>query len=794
MKLKKAVIGIFLLVTIPMFSQSINGVVTATDGTPIPNAHIDILNSDQGTITNTKGVFVLPLREKLFRIVISKLGYTTRTMTIIPDQISQGVEIVLEKTTTSLEEIVITAQKREQTIIETPLAVSSLSGKKVNEMRAWDFTTLNGVVPNYTYHELGVGFQQVQVIRGVQVFSENPAVATYIDGVNSIDILANGVQLSEIERIEVLRGPQGTLFGRNAMGGVVNVLTKKPTNKTSGFAEVNLGNRNTQRYVVGIKTPIIKNTLFLGVDGMYTSKHGFLRNDTSQTLLQNTAIDGHRVGDEESFYTNLFLKWLPGTKFSATFNIKQQMDISDASAFFTTVSDEKIALANPDKIYLNRIGEHKRNLVNTSLALKFYGSDFTVSSISAYQRVGLEFKDIESGGFYASFDGKKIGAPLDPQQVFSQEIRIDSKENGSPIQYTMGVYGFTQQAFSPASNFATEDPVNLPGGYIIMKNEQDNFGIAAFGQASYSMTEKIKMTGGIRYDFEKRKSAYNTLGDLLFVGETIIENNPLVKKEGEFSAISPKVALSYIPGKEMTLYASYTKGFRAGGINGLNVPEIDKETYDPEYSDNYEVGYKARFVNKKIYVSATSFLINWKDLQFSNLVAPLTFAIENVGDARSMGIELEASAIPVKGWQLDVSLGYNDTEYQDFLLRRIDPVTFVEIEEQLEGNRLSNAPKTTLFIASQYTFPINRKNLTLRGEFRNIGTYYTDIQNTLEQENYSLFNARLSYESNELDIAVWGQNLFDKRYIAYGTPDTSFGRSTNMAAPRSIGITCRYKF
>ena len=278
MKLKKAVIGIFLLVTIPMFSQSINGVVTATDGTPIPNAHIDILNSDQGTITNTKGVFVLPLREKLFRIVISKLGYTTRTMTIIPDQISQGVEVVLEKTTTSLEEIVITAQKREQTIIETPLAVSSLSGKKVNEMRAWDFTTLNGVVPNYTYHELGVGFQQVQVIRGVQVFSENPAVATYIDGVNSIDILANGVQLSEIERIEVLRGPQGTLFGRNAMGGVVNVLTKKPTNKTSGFAEVNLGNRNTQRYVVGIKTPIIKNTLFLGVDGMYTSKHGFLRN------------------------------------------------------------------------------------------------------------------------------------------------------------------------------------------------------------------------------------------------------------------------------------------------------------------------------------------------------------------------------------------------------------------------------------------------------------------------------------------------------------------------------------
>ncbi|QKX03871.1 TonB-dependent receptor [Aquimarina sp. TRL1] len=794
MKLKKAVIGIFLLVTIPMFSQSINGVVTATDGTPIPNAHIDILNSDQGTITNTKGVFVLPLREKLFRIVISKLGYTTRTMTIIPDQISQGVEVVLEKTTTSLEEIVITAQKREQTIIETPLAVSSLSGKKVNEMRAWDFTTLNGVVPNYTYHELGVGFQQVQVIRGVQVFSENPAVATYIDGVNSIDILANGVQLSEIERIEVLRGPQGTLFGRNAMGGVVNVLTKKPTNKTSGFAEVNLGNRNTQRYVVGIKTPIIKNTLFLGVDGMYTSKHGFLRNDTSQTLLQNTAIDGHRVGDEESFYTNLFLKWLPGTKFSATFNIKQQMDISDASAFFTTVSDEKIALANPDKIYLNRIGEHKRNLVNTSLALKFYGSDFTVSSISAYQRVGLEFKDIESGGFYASFDGKKIGAPLDPQQVFSQEIRIDSKENGSPIQYTMGVYGFTQQAFSPASNFATEDPVNLPGGYIIMKNEQDNFGIAAFGQASYSMTEKIKMTGGIRYDFEKRKSAYNTLGDLLFVGETIIENNPLVKKEGEFSAISPKVALSYIPGKEMTLYASYTKGFRAGGINGLNVPEIDKETYDPEYSDNYEVGYKARLVNKKIYVSATSFLINWKDLQFSNLVAPLTFAIENVGDARSMGIELEASAIPVKGWQLDVSLGYNDTEYQDFLLRRIDPVTFVEIEEQLEGNRLSNAPKTTLFIASQYTFPINRKNLTLRGEFRNIGTYYTDIQNTLEQENYSLFNARLSYESNELDIAVWGQNLFDKRYIAYGTPDTSFGRSTNMAAPGSIGITCRYKF
>lgn len=778
-----------------LFAQGVQGKVTSVSGESISKVSIVVLNSTHGVSSDLNGGFSIALPVGAYQLAASAVGYASQIKKVVVSETKTPVTLnfVMVPYTQSLDEIVVTAQKTEQNILHTSTAVSTLSTQKIEDTRTWDFTTLNGIIPNYLYIESGVSFQQIQSIRGMQVFSENPAVATYVDGVNQLDILANGFQLMNVERIEVLRGPQGTLFGRNAMGGVINVITKQPSNKTNGFAEVSLGNLGLQRYSLGFQTPLIKNKLFLGVDGLFQRKEGFLRNDTTGTATTNAQIVDARVGDEDTYYGNVHLKWLPTDNFSVALNIKGQLNQSNASSYFVFVKDEVTALAQPDKVYLSKIGTHKRNVVNTALSLNYYAPTFTLSSISTYQRIGLAFEDIVSGRTFSSYKDGQLGAMLNPQQVYSQELKIASNKVNSPLTYTAGIYGFTQNAYEPTTNLASEVAKDT---YAILRNEGNNWGTALFGQATYAITDKVAITAGLRYDFEHRENTFNGFGDLLDVTGTIRQNKADTTVSGEYSAFSPKLALTYTFTDASSAYVSYTRGFRAGGINAQRLPNGLDHTFDPEFSNNFELGYKASFLNKRMYVSATAFYINWTNLQFSNLVAPpFTFARENIGDATSWGLELEVSAIPVKNLQIEASTGFNNTEYKDFALTRLNLQTLAPVITQVGGNRLSNAPQNTLYVATQYTFPLARKiGLVARGEFRNIGSYFTDIQNDLEQKAYNLISGRIGVRLPWMNLFFWVQNLTNERYIEYGASDTSFNRATRMAAPRTWGITLTAKY
>ncbi|MFT6816039.1 MAG: iron complex outermembrane receptor protein, partial [Sphingobacteriales bacterium] len=660
------------------------------------------------------------------------------------------------------------------------------------DTRTWGLGGLTALVPNYIYQELGVPFQQVQSIRGIQVFSENPAVSTYIDDVNNIDILANGFAFTDIERIEVLRGPQGTLFGRNAMGGVINIYTKKPTNKTNGFAEVSSGNLGLQRYSAGFKTPIIKDKLFFGLNGLFQTRDGYWENDTTGTGATDNSANGRTVGGENNFYGNIYLKWLSTDRLSFTLNLKGQRDWSDNSGFFVSQADRDVALADPNVINLARIGEHERNILNTSLVAKYHADNFTITSISAYQTIDLSFKDIDFPGFYHSFFESAIGEKLPPQKVFSQELRINSNSDGK-LQYTAGLFGFSQVGFEPSTNLAFE---LAPNNFAIFRNRSDNYGLAAFGELSYQITEKLTVTAGIRYDYDKREATFNGFGDASFIDGVFTQTVPDQIERGDYAAISPKLAISYAVNERSNIYASYTRGFRAGGVNVQGgLPEKVSQTFDPEFSDNYEVGYKAFLASNKLSIGASAFLIQWQDLQFSNLVAPFTYVRENVGDAQSMGLELEISAIPVKGLQLDASFGLNHTEYKDFNLERVNFGTGEEFTAPIGGNSLSNAPSHTIFFGAQYEYAISTKlKAVVRGEVRNIGSYYTDIQNQIEQSSYTLINSQIGFNYHKYSLFFWSQNLNNERYLAFGNPDSSFGKNVRTAAPRTFGVTISAKF
>lgn len=209
-----------------LMAQNLKGTIKNAAGEGIPSATISALNSNIGTVSDQSGQYELSLGTGSFQLEIRALGFASKIAKVEISGSATQLDVTLEESTTTLDEAVVSANKREEALLDVAVSISSLSAQKVENTRTWGLNGLTALVPNYLYGELGAGFQQIQSIRGIQVFSENPAVATYVDDVNNLDILANGYVLTDIERIEVLRGPQGTLFGRNAMGGVVHLHQK----------------------------------------------------------------------------------------------------------------------------------------------------------------------------------------------------------------------------------------------------------------------------------------------------------------------------------------------------------------------------------------------------------------------------------------------------------------------------------------------------------------------------------------------------------------------------------------
>ncbi|TRX58817.1 TonB-dependent receptor [Fulvivirga sp. M361] len=803
-RLYRMVVGLLCFITLSQ-AQNVTGKVTENNGERIANATIAVLNTNHGTATDEEGNFQLTLPPGAYTLSVSAIGYASAIEPIVVDTSNTVVNIPLEESSTTLDEVVVSAQRTEQNIIKTPVSVTSLSSRKIEDTRIWELEDLNALVPNYYYGEIGVGFQQIQSIRGISVFSENPAIATYIDGVNQLDILANGFQLTDIESIEVLRGPQGTLFGRNAMGGVINIVTKKPTNKTSAHVQVSAGNLGLQRYAFGVKAPLLKNKLYVGLTGLYQSHEGFLRNDTTGTVDIQPGAQGARVGDETSYYGNLHLKWLVNDRFDAALNVKAQLDDSDASNFFIYQANDSLAKANPDQVRLGRVGEHRRDVVNTALSMNYYTPDVTLSSTSTYQMIGLSYDNIYEanpgfgGTFYASHKDGDFGVRSEPQKVFTQELKITSANEKTGLNYTGGVFYFNQTAFEPTTNIGINygplvGPVFVPGytadTYVVFKNNGENYGFAAFGQLSNDITDRLTLTAGFRYDYEKRENTFNGFGDLIYQGGEEIEFKQDTSLSVDFSAFSPKVALSFKPSKTSNAYFSYTRGFRAGGINTQRIQDVDL-TFDPEYSDNVEVGYKGNFLQNRLFFASTAYYIHWDDIQFFNQVSPNVFLTDNVGSAISYGLELEMSAIPLKNLQFDAAYGVNESEYQDFTLNSGGETV------QLEGNRLANTPTSTLFLGMQYDVPLFFDiNLMGRLELRRTGELFSDRENDLVIDPYHLVNTKwgISYR-NQLDVSFWVRNLDNQRYIAYASPSTIGGnRNSLSSAPRTYGITFTAKF
>ncbi|HAK80339.1 MAG TPA: TonB-dependent receptor [Runella sp.] len=756
-----------------LLAQNLKGTVKNQAGVGLSGASILLLNSSQGSTADKDGTFSLNLKAGKYQVQFSAVGYATKIQQVEITNTTIALEVTLSDNTQTLGEVVITADKVEANLQKTPLAVTSLNAKQLEEYRVWTINDLTALAPStFTVEHGNSTGSSFLNIRGSMGFSNDQAVATYVDGIYQFDYFSAPLNFSNIERVEILRGPQGTLYGRNAFGGVLNVITKRPNNKTSGFAEIDLGNYGQQRYSVGFNAPLIKDKLFVNA--------GFQSNGRG-AIYDNPTLNTKDFDKHNAYIGNVNLKYIVSDKWTIDLNTRYESN-KDKGAYPWSATDS-IARANPYTVYGNWDNTERRTNFNTSAAVKYFGNNFNFTSITSF----VDYHIWLPGRFDFDFSPAELISftTWSKQNQWTQELRFSSPANTSTLKWTVGSFLFGEKSKNSSTtyfdkDYALFDP-NAP--YSSIGNGKRNaYGVAFFGQATYAVTPKFDITVGARYDIERRELTQNSAFEKGGVVMPLTTDSTAKKT---FNAFTPKVILSQKLTENSMIYGSYAKGFRVGGFNFGNAAN---PTYNPEKSDNYEVGVKNTFLNNRLKINLTAFYFQQKDQQVSTSQDGINYATLNVGDMDNYGLELEASALPVKNLQIDWTASTSHSEYKKLDLFDAASNTVINYK----GNKAINNPALQSMLAVQYGLPLSKSAQNLkafvRGELRYIGEYQLDFVNAYHQDAYSVINARAGVTSNHFDVAIWARNLSDVRYMAFG-----YG-SYMMGTPRMWGITLTGKF
>ncbi|QEM20520.1 TonB-dependent receptor [Mucilaginibacter sp. P4] len=554
---------LFVVIAFSARSQTrgdFSGTVTDRKNQPIAGATVYLLNTNYQTSADRSGKFILKsITAGKYTLHISAIGYAAKNIPVIIIGTSRPITIQLNDASNQLDEVTVSAQKTEEQAQRVPFSISTLSAKQIQDYRLWDLKDLTAIVPNLNSGAPGDG-RTVTGIRGIVTTSYDPAVATYVDGVNQYGLDTYIPQLLDVDRIEVLRGPQGTLYGRNATGGVINVITRQPSNTLSGFAGVDVGNYNQQRYTLGIKAPLVKDKLYLGVAGIYSGFNGFYTN-----TFNNTHFD-----KQHYFLGNYYLKFLATSKLAFTLNVKNYNNRNNGA--FTLAGSPDDALSHPFEVNQNATTKMVDNTFQSSLTANYSGNDFNFTSQTSYQ-VNNRYYTTPIDGDFSPIDAVSIinnyGGKWNKVKTTIQEFRFTSPASStSKLKWAAGTYGFYHYAPNRQGTYFGDD-AGAVGSPVtdftsINTNTDRNYGIAVYGQATYAVNEQFDITAGLRYDYEHKKE--NVMGEFLPKGGESVVTRSDTSSTAHYKAFTPKVSLAYHVSAHNNLFATYSRGFRAGAL------------------------------------------------------------------------------------------------------------------------------------------------------------------------------------------------------------------------------------
>jgi len=715
-----------------------------------------------------------------YQAKISAEGYATQVVSFYVDKNTE-IDILMQPDYKILGDVIVNANKRDLNLFSVPGSITSLNSKQIRDMRIWEVSDLSGLAPNLFLSNSGDN-RNVTSIRGITTTSYEQAVVTYIDGVAQFNLDTYIPQLQNVDKIEIIRGAQGTMYGRNAMGGIINITTKKPVNKTNGYLDFQLGNFGQQRYSGGVNSPLIKDKLFFSLSVLHDKKDGFYTNtlfDQKYDKQTQTMLDAQ-------------LRYYLKNNWSLLATHKQYFGKNNGA--FPLVTDLTALFESPYTLSQNQLAQMSDNSTNSSISLKHKGKGFDLTIQTAYQRnyrfydktLDADFSPADIVGIYNNYGNK-----FNTVGILSNELRLQSTTStkNKKFDWTAGLYQFIQKnpgrqatAFGSDAGFIGVPDVNFA---LISNNTSENSGIAAYGNVGYKITDKLTLSGGLRIDNERRSMTVSSEYEKQ-------PNSPIVTLEPQtaktnYAAFSPKLGIQYQTNDNSQLYLTYARGFRSGGLSSISSDPSQRplSPYLPEFTNMFELGIKEKNRKQTIRYAASVFYNAVTNIQTPRLILPDAVTItENAGKLRSFGIEVEMSAQIAKGLTIQYSGGLTDAKYQ-----KLDVVSDGN-QIDLSGNKQVFTPMSNNLLGLQYQRKIGEHDFSIRTDYVQTGTQYFDLANKIKQEAYGVLNMRSSFRINSFEISIWARNIGGTKYIDYAY---DFG-AAHLGRPRTIGVGLGYRF
>jgi iron complex outermembrane receptor protein len=719
---------------------------------------------------------------------------------------------------TEVSAIVVTARRTEETLQSVPGAVSAFSQASLERLQATDVTALQGAVPNVNLAQ-GRGSSNATniFIRGIgqpdalQTF--DPAVGVYVDDVYYSRIRGTQFDLFDLERVEVLRGPQGTLYGKNTIGGALKVVTRKPGQEFRAGLSAAYGSYNQMELKGSVSGPV-SDTLALGLSGLIAQRDGFVENP----------VTGEEYNNKDTQAVRAQAAWTPTDTLridlSADFSRDDAaMTVGQATSTLTTLLGVPlVVVTNPPPAY--DFKTRTTSGLPNSTKLTHYGyagtitwdlsDSLTLKSITAYRNletddyVDIDATQVELGDVFVGVD----------QDQTSQEFQLSF--NQGPWTVVGGVYWMNENIVSHQEAYADDYLGAAFGNPTFLRTVDDDLETtsqAAYVNVSYDLTETVQVTAGLRYTDEEKvysRSTSTFSSNALFTANPAFAFNNLTES---WDDVSPMADIRWMPSENVTLYLRGSKGFKSGGFNGRANNPGEQAPYDPETVTSYEGGLKTTWDGGRYLLNFTVFTNDYRDFQArvsgtvtdpgTGLPSP-ELTVINAGSMKTSGAELEAVARPLPGLMLDAQVGLLNAEYDDF-----DDVRFVATGGSRAFQQPAFAPKWTVRYGAQYIFNLgDGGSFTVGAATRFRSEMALSVDNTLTNsrvrvpgmwdDDHWIVDARMVWQSagGRYSAGLYGQNIGDELYKTDAQEFSSVGgiRTAYYGAPQTFTLRLTAKY
>ena len=672
--------------------------------------------------------------------------------------------------------VTVRAQKEPENVQDAPVSVTAVTKDTMQNAGVRSVSEAAQFAPNAFFNEFTARKLSNARFRGIGSSPNNPAITTFIDGVPQLNANSSSIELLGIDQIEFVRGPQSSLYGRNTLGGLVNITSTRPSLKNwTAAADAPFGNFGAGGLQGTVSGPV-GSKVAIGVGVGYSRRDGYTTNQ----------ITGNDVDSRSAVFSKTQVLFAP----SAAWDVRALVTTERARDGDYGLNDLGALRATPFKVARDFEGYTRRDLVAPTFLVNHSGSavDFSATTGLVWWKTD-DLTDLD----YTPLPLIRR-ANVEDNRQFTQEFRVASAKNAGhalsrsvTVRWQAGLFlfsqAYTQDAVNSFSPFVLSQFLPFPIDQHSPEAALDDRGMGAYGRGTFTFSKRLDATIGLRADHESKSATLNT-----FFSPAIAPPSA-VKAERTFNDVSPQFTVSYRVKADNTVYATASRGFKAGGFNAASLP--GSESYGQEHSWNYEGGVKTSWLGQRLSVNASVFYINWTDLQVNvpNPFVPAQFYVANAGTASSKGFEIELNARPQPGFDVFASVGHTVGRFGS---------SSVSGGANVSGKTIANMPDMTGSVGLQYSRTIVRAVSAYgRAEVVTYGDFFYDDANTASQSAYSLANFRFGVRASRVFVEGWLRNAFDTVYVptAFAYPGlAASGFIGELGAPRTVGIRAGVSF